>query len=79
MTVGGGAEGRYLVCASFDNDKFHSLVGVGDPSQTVTLVVGGQEGDYPADTIVDREATLAVAKTFAESGKLDPRFEWVEQ
>jgi hypothetical protein len=78
LAVGGGSAGRYVVYATFDNMAFHNLLGPGDKSDTVYLTAGGQEGDYPGNTIVDRETALAAALTFAESGELDPRFTWEE-
>ena len=76
FAIAGGSADRYIVYATFDNMTFHNLCGPGDKSDTVYLTVGGQEGDYPGNTIVDRETALAAAKTFAESGELDPRFTW---
>ena len=78
LAVGGGIAGRYVVYATFDNMTFHNLLGPGDKSDTVYLTAGGQEGDYPGNSIVDLETALAAALTFAESGKLDPRLTWEE-
>lgn len=78
MAIGGGG-GRFIVYATFDNETFHNLLAGGDSEQMVTLFVGGQDGEYPAKTVVSEEAALTAAKTFAESGKLDPALSWEEQ
>ena len=78
MAVGGGDE-RFVVYATSDNEEFHNLIGSGDPNRTSSLFVGGQEGDYPAHTIVDIDQALAAAKTFAETGKLDAELRWESQ
>ncbi len=78
FAVSGGSAGRYVVYATFDNMTFHNLLGPGDKSDTVYLTAGGQEGDYPGNTIVDRETALAAALTFAESGELDSSLTWEE-
>jgi hypothetical protein len=78
MTVGGGGSDKFVVCASLDGSSFFSLLGQGDPTQSVKLVTGGQEGEFPGDRVTDRGSALAAAKTFAEKGTLDPRFRWTE-
>ena len=75
MAVGGGL-GRYVVYVTFDNKSFHYLI---DPSKAEveeTLVVGGQEGYYPAKLCVDLSTTLKAAKTFTEFGTLEKSVLW---
>jgi hypothetical protein len=45
----------------------------------VTLFIGGQEGEYPADTVVDFKSALAAATTYAESGILRSDLRWEKQ
>lgn len=79
MSIGGGAEGRYVVTATFDNLDFHVLVNFLKPDNKVEkLVVGGQEGNYLAKMCVDLLPCLLAARTFAESGKLDSLLSWEE-
>lgn len=78
MAVGGGL-GKYVVYITFDNDNFHYLI---DPTKTEieeTLVVGGQEGYYPAKLCVDLTTTLKAAKTFAEIGILEKSVVWEKE
>jgi hypothetical protein len=75
IAVGGGPE-KYVVYATFDNQRFHNLV-VGDKcNEMQPLVVGGQRGDYPLNTIVSRAQALAAVRTFAEHGKLESTLGW---
>lgn len=77
MAIGGGDRG-YFVYVTFDNENFHYLV---DPSKSdngETLVVGGQEGIYPARSCVDLSTTLRAAKGFAEFGKIEKSVVWAQ-
>jgi hypothetical protein len=72
LAVGGGASGEYVVYATFDNKRFLTLTSA-EPSDSKTMLfVGGQEGDYPKNIIVDLPLALAAAKAFAETGQIDP-------
>ncbi|MEH1946572.1 MAG: Imm1 family immunity protein [Nostoc sp.] len=75
MAVGGGL-GKYVVYLTFDNESFHYLV---DPSKSDIdefVIVGGQEGVYPASSCVDLNTTLKAAKTFAELGTMEESVIW---
>ena len=75
MAVGGGQD-KYVVYMTFDNESFHYLV---DPSKSnigESLIVGGQDGIYPAKSCVDLNTTLKAAKTFAELGAMDESVVW---
>ncbi len=75
MAVGGG-RGKYVVYVTFDNESFHYLA---DPSKSDTeesVIVGGQEGLYPANSCVDLNTTLKAAKTFAELGAMEKSVIW---
>ncbi|KAB8316345.1 hypothetical protein SD81_024375 [Tolypothrix campylonemoides VB511288] len=78
MSIGGGNLGKYVVTATFDNLNFHILVDLSKPDETEKLVVGGQEGIYPAKMCVDLLRCLLAARTFTESGELDPLLSWEE-
>ena len=78
MAVGGGL-GRYVVYVTFDNENFHYLI---DPSKAEieeTLVVGGQEGYYPAKLCIDLRTTIKAAKTFAKLGVLEKSVVWEKE
>jgi hypothetical protein len=78
MTIGGGESGKYVVSVTFDNINFHNLVDLSKPNGTEKLLIGGQEGIYPAKMCVDLLRCLLAARTFAESGKLDELLCWQE-
>ncbi|MBD1809284.1 hypothetical protein H6F98_28060 [Microcoleus sp. FACHB-SPT15] len=78
MTIGGGESGNYVVSVTFNNMSFHNLVDLSKPDATEKLVIGGQEGIYPAKICVDLLPCLLAARTFTESGKLDTLLSWQE-
>jgi hypothetical protein len=75
MAIGGG-NSKYLVYVTFDNEDFHYLVDLSQPDKSETLVVGGQEGIYPAKCCVDLSTTLKAARGFAEFGKIEKSVAW---
>ncbi|MDF5719891.1 MAG: Imm1 family immunity protein [Rhizonema sp. PD37] len=75
MAVGGG-KGKYVVYLTFVKESFHYLV---DPSKSdieESVIVGGQEGVYPAKSCVDLNTTLKAAKVFAELGAMEESVIW---
>lgn len=78
MSIGGGQSGNYIVTVTFDNIKFYALVDLAKSDEIQPLVVGGQESEYPAKMCVDLLRCLLAARTFTESGKLDPLLTWQE-
>ncbi len=76
FAVGGGANGQYVVYATFDNVRFFTLMAPGRPDSKVLLCVGGQEGDYPQNMVADFPAALAAARSFAETGQLNSALHW---
>ncbi|MDZ8139420.1 MAG: Imm1 family immunity protein [Nostoc sp. DedQUE04] len=75
MAVSGGL-GKYVVYLTFDNENFHYLV---DPSKSDIdefVIVGGQEGVYPASSCVDLNTTLKAAKAFVELGTMEESVIW---
>jgi hypothetical protein len=75
MAIGGG-HGKYLVYVTFDNENFNYLVNPLKLDNAETLVVGGQEGIYPAKWCVDLTSTLTAAKSFAEFGTVERSGSW---
>jgi hypothetical protein len=76
MSVSGGG-GYYLVSATMDNDIFYDLVNpTGDPAKTVRIVSGGQPVTVGMNETAELETALQVARSFAESGIIDPGSSW---
>jgi Immunity protein Imm1 len=75
MAIGGGT-GKYLVYVTFDNENFNYLVNPAKSDHAETLVVGGQEGIYPAKWCVDLTSALKAAKAFAEFGTIEKSVAW---
>ncbi len=78
MTIGGGTAGEYVVYATFDNACFHNLLNPTKLSskEKVSLVAGGQLGEYPERLCVPLELVLEAAKAFSDSGVLASGATW---
>jgi hypothetical protein len=76
LVVGGGSQGKYIVWATFDNEKFHTLLSTERSTEKILLRIGGQNGDYQKEMVVDIGAALKAAKTFYEFGKLNEELDW---
>jgi hypothetical protein len=76
MTIGGGASGRYVVYGTFDNDHFCTLTSSDQSDNKLLLFIGGQEGDYTREIVVDLVRALRAAETFAISGQMDATLPW---
>ncbi|MDZ8055739.1 MAG: Imm1 family immunity protein [Aulosira sp. ZfuVER01] len=75
MAVGGGLD-KYIVYLTFDNESFHYLVDPFKSDIDEFVIVGGQEGIYPAKSCVDLNTTLKAAKAFAELGTMEESVIW---
>ena len=76
LCIGGGA-GRYVVAGSVRNLEFPTILDDSkspDPRQRLT--VGGQEGEYPANQVVDLETALSAAREFFEAGGFSESGPW---
>lgn len=78
MAIGSGKLGKYVVTPTFDNIKFHVVFDLANLDKIEKLVVGGQEGDYPAKMCVALLRCLLAVRTFSESGELDRLLDWHE-
>lgn len=78
MSIGGGELSQYIVNVTFDNENFYNLVKPTITEQIQKLIIGGQEGKYPAKMLVDLETVLLAAQTFADLGELERSLCWEE-
>ncbi|QMS90452.1 hypothetical protein HUN01_23785 [Nostoc edaphicum CCNP1411] len=78
MNIGGGKSAKYVVNATLNSKIFDVLVDLSKSDEIETLVVDGEEKNYPAKMCVDLLRCLVAARTFTESGKLDPLLYWEE-
>ena len=79
MGIGGGKDGKYIVYATPDNLIFYNLINPKAPPGKLFLVAGGQRGDYANKQCVGLQEVLRAAKTYADSGQLDPSLVWEKQ
>jgi hypothetical protein len=78
LAIGGGPD-KFIVYLTFDNEVFYYLCGFAKSNLEESLVVGGQEGLYPAKFCVEIDLILQVAKTFAEFGAMDQTVVWEKE
>ena len=78
MSIGGDG-GRFVVYITSDNEVFHTLTGDGDPSAVVTLVAGGQEGEYPGNTVVGKDEMLSAVEHYFSDGEPHPALKWIRE
>jgi hypothetical protein len=76
MVIGGGSDGRYIGYVAISDDSFQYLTSEHKDGPRVSLLIGGQEGDYPIDQVVTQTVVVTAAKTFSEIGSLDPQLMW---
>lgn len=74
MAIGAGNNGNFIAYVSYDDEeRLYNLVNQnGDKNEFVELVVGGQQGRFPANTCVSQEMILSAAKKFFETHELAP-------
>jgi len=78
LAIGGGA-GQYVVYVTPDNDEFWNVVSEREDDEVVLLVAGGQEGDYPARQVVDRETARAAGHAYLRDFSREPSVSWEKQ
>ncbi|MFM7439587.1 MAG: Imm1 family immunity protein [Snowella sp.] len=78
LAISGGPD-KFIVYLTFDNEVFYYLCGFAKSNLEESLVVGGQEGLYPAKFCVEIDLILQVAKTFAEFGTMDQTVVWEKE
>jgi hypothetical protein len=76
MGIGGGTGGQYILYETPDNLTFHNLINPNTDKGKVRLTAGGQEAEYRSKLCVRLAEVLQAAKTYAESGQLDPTLDW---
>ena len=80
MACGGSAERGLVLYGTFDNEVFYQLA---DPTVTsdrqVTVVAGGQPGDYGERFVAGIELVGDAMRRFLITGTLHPGLTWVRQ
>lgn len=76
MAIGGGEEGKFIVYTTSDNLIFYNLLDPEAPAGKLSMVAGGQQGEYDLKNSVDLTTALRAAKTYAESGQNDGALRW---
>jgi len=79
ITIGGGP-GHYVAYVSTNDEMcFNLLVDQEHSSGTVSLVAGGQEGDFPAEQVVKLDQVLRAVKFFYQAAGMDTDQRWRSQ
>lgn len=76
LAVGGAANSGTVVYGTPDNEVFWQLVGAPSAQGVVTVMAGGQEGEYEARFLVAIESAVEAAVEFADSGDLAGNQGW---
>jgi hypothetical protein len=76
MDIGGGAGGRCVVAATFDNETFKMAIDPPRGREPISAKVNGQLNEYPAEVLVTKDVALKAAKLFSEKGVLEPSVQW---
>ena len=78
MYIGGGANQRYIVYISYNEErKFYNLRDIEKKEDKEEfLVVGGQEGRFDANECVSKDLAMKAAKYFFENLKPHPDPKW---
>jgi hypothetical protein len=76
LSIGGGFEGHYVVSLTYDNRRFFTLLNPSAPAGRLSLICGGQRGEFEATKCADRPSTLQAVKTFATTGERDTVLRW---
>lgn len=76
LLVGGGA-GRYVVSVQRPDEALTMRnPSAASRDDKVTLVSGGQAGEYEAAMVVSLDLVLQAAHAYLQSGREDPRLTW---
>ncbi|MPZ83545.1 MAG: hypothetical protein GEV28_25380 [Actinophytocola sp.] len=79
MACDGSAERGLVLYGTFDNDVFYQLA---DPAvvseRQVTVVAGGQPGEYEERFVVDLALASQALQHFISSGSLHLDLSWVD-
>ena len=71
LCVGGG-NGRYVLSGAEGEERYPTLVDPARPAEpAVTLVVGGQEGMYPANRVHALDTALDALRDFWTTGRFE--------
>ncbi len=76
LAVGGDSAAGLVVYATPDNESFHQLTHGAPGDGQVTVVAGGQPGDYPAHHVVPADTAIVAATAYASRGELDDALSW---
>ena len=82
MCIAGGADNRYIVYLSFDEEEvLYDLLNpeAENAENMVRLVTGGQEGLYPANSCVTYQMAMDAAEYFYHYQEPSPQLTWEKQ
>lgn len=79
MAVGGDSRSGLVVYMTEDNESFLNLRARDrEAGVEISVVAGGQPGEYDSSIVVTLEEALAAATCYAESGKPSDELQWEE-
>ena len=79
LMIGGGLDGQYVVSATLPNDRIFTALSTDKKCGRVSMIAGGQPGEFDAGICVKLEVALRAARTFAESGGVEKSIKWLKE
>ena len=79
LCIGGGKGGQYILYVTLADGKFYSAVDPEGNDQPVQVLTGGELREFPARLCVGEAIVLRAARTFYESGELEPSVSWSDE
>jgi len=76
LSIGGGSGGLYVVSLTYDNRRFLTLLNPTAQTGRISMVCGGQRGEFDAKKCAVRSVMLQAVRTFAATGERDVTLHW---
>ena len=76
MAIAGGSDNHYLVFLCHHNERFDEAVTPDAPDRTVSMVTGGQLGEFQLEDLITLDEALEAARVYHQSGQLAGGVTW---
>ena len=76
LAIAGGSGNHYLVFVCHHNKRFDEAVSPDAPEGTVSMITGGQLGEFQFEDLVTLDEALEAAQVYHQSGRLAGSVKW---
>jgi Ethanolamine utilization protein EutJ (predicted chaperonin) len=73
LSIGGGPSG---VVAALSSGQDHLIAREGDGTMTISVVLGGQAGDYRKRNVISVEHAKGIAKAYLQGSDVRALYDW---